>query len=223
MKSLLGEGGFAYVYLVTDASTGEQLCLKRMLIGQSSSAETTARAEMRLMEMLRHQNIVNFVSSAVSGSGRGGRVLYARGHLSQADLGRAAPPRGPLGGPGLLPPRPRRRRAPRRGASGAASLTRAPRQSDPPTALSEHLASPQVTRTTLSMFHASERRRNGNAAELAPYSNQVDQAPVPRPGMPQTRPDGMLQLPGAAAFVASARAARSEQATSKKSSSSSLP
>ncbi|KAH8055802.1 hypothetical protein JL722_8155 [Aureococcus anophagefferens] len=53
-----------------------------------------------------------------AGSGRGGRVLYARGHLSQADLGRAAPPRGPLGGPGLLPPRPRRRRAPRRGRRG---------------------------------------------------------------------------------------------------------
>jgi serine/threonine protein kinase len=64
VKKLLGEGGFAFVYLVVDAASSNQLVLKRQLI-QNAHSRAAAERETQLMMTLRHPHIVRALGNAV--------------------------------------------------------------------------------------------------------------------------------------------------------------
>lgn len=59
IKQQLGEGGYAYVYLVEDVNNGQQFALKRIL-AQSEEQKRLSAQEVAVMKRLTHPNIVKF-------------------------------------------------------------------------------------------------------------------------------------------------------------------
>ena len=65
VDKLLGEGGYAYVYQVTDAQTGEKYALKKVII-QSKQAQASIKNEIKLWSSLSksgHPNIIKFIDA----------------------------------------------------------------------------------------------------------------------------------------------------------------
>ena len=64
VKKRLAEGGFAYVYLATDAQTGEVCALKRMLCQTREQLEA-AKREILYHREFRHPNLLPLLDAAV--------------------------------------------------------------------------------------------------------------------------------------------------------------
>ncbi|RUP44352.1 hypothetical protein BC936DRAFT_149594, partial [Jimgerdemannia flammicorona] len=68
---LLGEGGFSFVYLVQDVSTGRQFALKKIRCPFGSEAVADAMREVEMYRMFQHENIIKVVVSIAVGWGWG--------------------------------------------------------------------------------------------------------------------------------------------------------
>ena len=64
VKKLLGEGGFAFVNLVVDGFSGEQIVMKRQLL-QNQQSRAVAEREASLLSRLHHPNIVQALGTEV--------------------------------------------------------------------------------------------------------------------------------------------------------------
>lgn len=60
LEYLIGSGGFSEVYLATDLTNGEKLAIKKISLNQKSDIITKIDAEVKLMQKLRHKNIVEY-------------------------------------------------------------------------------------------------------------------------------------------------------------------
>eukprot|EP00088_Acartia_fossae_P032510 TRINITY_DN33276_c0_g1_i1.p1 TRINITY_DN33276_c0_g1~~TRINITY_DN33276_c0_g1_i1.p1 ORF type:complete len:368 (-),score=39.79 TRINITY_DN33276_c0_g1_i1:11-1114(-) len=64
VTSLLGEGGFAFIYAAKDVSSGKEFALKRFLVSDESSMKTVV-FELRLLKELKsHPDVVDFMTAA---------------------------------------------------------------------------------------------------------------------------------------------------------------
>lgn len=73
IEKLLGEGGFSFVYLVTDTSSGRVYALKKILA--SGEAVQAAMKEVEAYRRFRHPNIIKILDSAVVQEGDG-KIVY---------------------------------------------------------------------------------------------------------------------------------------------------
>jgi NIMA (never in mitosis gene a)-related kinase 1/4/5 len=64
IRRKMGEGGFAFIYAVEDAATGQELCLKKMHL-QTREVRALAQREVDLMRSLQHPNLVNALDAEV--------------------------------------------------------------------------------------------------------------------------------------------------------------
>lgn len=84
IAKLLGEGGFSFVYLINDLSSGRQYALKKILISSSSSGEggqneavKEAMKEVEAYRRFKHPNIIKMLDCAVVQSDDGsGKIIY---------------------------------------------------------------------------------------------------------------------------------------------------
>ncbi|KAF8573020.1 other/NAK protein kinase [Ramaria rubella] len=88
---VLGEGGFSFVYLAQDETSGRQFALKKIRCPTGSDAVKEAMREVEAYRRFRHPNIIRILDSAVvqDRDGEGKIVylflpLYKRGNLQDA-------------------------------------------------------------------------------------------------------------------------------------------
>jgi AP2-associated kinase len=68
VQKLIAEGGFSFVFLVKDTSTGKQYALKRVLSHDKDQLKVVQN-EINIMKMLSHRNIVQYYDSTVVSKG----------------------------------------------------------------------------------------------------------------------------------------------------------
>ncbi|KAM0791956.1 hypothetical protein ACM66B_004207 [Microbotryomycetes sp. NB124-2] len=75
---LLGEGGFSYVYLAQDSSSGRQFALKKIRCPLGSDSVKSALKEVEAYKRFRHPNIIRCLDSCVvqDKDNDGGKVIY---------------------------------------------------------------------------------------------------------------------------------------------------
>ncbi|KAL1922421.1 uncharacterized protein VTP21DRAFT_9960 [Calcarisporiella thermophila] len=73
---LLGEGGFSYVYLVQDASTGRQYALKKIRCPFGTDSLKAAMKEVDMYRMFNHPNIIRVLDTCVVQDKDGSKVVY---------------------------------------------------------------------------------------------------------------------------------------------------
>jgi len=88
---VLGEGGFSFVYLAEDETSGRQFALKKIRCPTGSEGVKEAMREVEAYRRFRHPNIIRILDSAVvqDSDGEGKIVylflpLYKRGNLQDA-------------------------------------------------------------------------------------------------------------------------------------------
>ncbi|KAL7424144.1 Serine/threonine-protein kinase env7 [Cryptotrichosporon argae] len=91
LERLVAEGGFSYVYLVRDASSGRQFALKKMVVTTGQEGVALAMREVEAHRRFKHRNIIRILDSAVvQDDGGEGKIIYlflpyyARGNLQDA-------------------------------------------------------------------------------------------------------------------------------------------
>ncbi|GAA5821526.1 hypothetical protein JCM11251_000891 [Rhodosporidiobolus azoricus] len=74
---LLGEGGFAYVYLAQDQASGRLFALKKIRCPLGSESVKAALKEVEAYKRFRHPNIIRCLDSVVTQDNEGeGKVIY---------------------------------------------------------------------------------------------------------------------------------------------------
>jgi len=73
--SLLGEGGFSYVYLVQDTSTGRYYALKKILCQFGSDSVKKAMIEVEMYKLFSHENIIKVIDTCVV-QDKNGKIVY---------------------------------------------------------------------------------------------------------------------------------------------------
>lgn len=88
---VLGEGGFSFVYLAQDESSGRQFALKKIRCPTGAEGVREAMREVEAYRRFRHPNIIRILDSAVVQDRDGdGKIvylflpLYSRGNLQDA-------------------------------------------------------------------------------------------------------------------------------------------
>lgn len=88
---VLGEGGFSFVYLAQDESSGRQFALKKIRCPTGSEGVKEAMREVEAYRRFKHPNIIRILDSAVVQDPEGdGKIvylflpLYKRGNLQDA-------------------------------------------------------------------------------------------------------------------------------------------
>lgn len=75
IEKLLGEGGFAFVYLIRDESSGRAYALKKILVTSGEEGVKEAMREVEAYRRFRHPNIIQVLDSAVV-QDEGGKIIY---------------------------------------------------------------------------------------------------------------------------------------------------
>ncbi|TFK49971.1 Pkinase-domain-containing protein [Heliocybe sulcata] len=88
---ILGEGGFSFVYLAQDESSGRQFALKKIRCPTGSEGVKEAMREVEAYRRFKHPNIIRILDSAIVQDPEGdGKIvylflpLYKRGNLQDA-------------------------------------------------------------------------------------------------------------------------------------------
>jgi serine/threonine kinase 16 len=77
IEKLLGEGGFAFVYLIRDQSSGRLFALKKILVTSGQEGVTAAMREVEAYRRFKHKNIIRILDSAVvQDEGGDGKIIY---------------------------------------------------------------------------------------------------------------------------------------------------
>ncbi|WWC61092.1 uncharacterized protein I303_103670 [Kwoniella dejecticola CBS 10117] len=77
IEKLLGEGGFSFVYLIRDLSSGRLYALKKILITSGQEGVKEAMREVEAYRRFRHPNIIRILDSAVvQDDGGEGKIIY---------------------------------------------------------------------------------------------------------------------------------------------------
>lgn len=77
VERLLGEGGFSFVYLIRDLSSGRLFALKKMLITTGQDGVQTAMREVEAYRRFKHPNLIKMLDSAVVQDDSGdGKIIY---------------------------------------------------------------------------------------------------------------------------------------------------
>lgn len=77
VEKLLGEGGFSFVYLIRDTSSGRLFALKKILVTSGQEAVQTAMREVEVCRRFRHPNLIKLLDSAVvQDEGGDGKIIY---------------------------------------------------------------------------------------------------------------------------------------------------
>jgi serine/threonine kinase 16 len=80
IEKLLGEGGFSFVYLVTDVSSGRRYALKKILVTSGQDGVKAAMREVEAYRRFKHPNIIKILDSAVvQDEGGEGKIIYLYG------------------------------------------------------------------------------------------------------------------------------------------------
>lgn len=75
IEKLLGEGGFSFVYLIRDTSSGRLYALKKILVTSGQEGVKEAMREVEAYRRFRHTNIIKILDSSVVQDGDG-RIIY---------------------------------------------------------------------------------------------------------------------------------------------------
>ncbi|WVR05218.1 hypothetical protein IAU60_002230 [Kwoniella sp. DSM 27419] len=75
IEKLLGEGGFSFVYLIRDLSSGRMYALKKILITSGQEGVQEAMREVEAYRRFRHPNIIRILDSAVV-QDEAGKIIY---------------------------------------------------------------------------------------------------------------------------------------------------
>ncbi|CAG8463581.1 1674_t:CDS:2 [Acaulospora morrowiae] len=73
---LLAEGGFSFVYLVQDASTGRFYALKKIRCPIGSDSVKNAMKEVEMYKLFQHENIIKVIDTCVVQDKDGGKIVY---------------------------------------------------------------------------------------------------------------------------------------------------
>jgi serine/threonine kinase 16 len=77
IEKLLGEGGFSFVYLVSDVSSGRRYALKKILVTSGQEGVKAAMREVEAYRRFKHKNIIKILDSAVvQDDGGEGKIIY---------------------------------------------------------------------------------------------------------------------------------------------------
>ncbi|WVF72171.1 hypothetical protein IAT40_006983 [Kwoniella sp. CBS 6097] len=77
VEKLLGEGGFSFVYLIRDLSSGRLYALKKILITSGQEGVKEAMREVEAYRRFKHPNIIKILDSAVvQDEGGEGKIIY---------------------------------------------------------------------------------------------------------------------------------------------------
>ena len=77
IEKLLGEGGFSFVYLICDTSSGRSYALKKILVTSGHEGVAEAMREVEAYRRFRHPNIIKILDSAVVQDDAGeGKIIY---------------------------------------------------------------------------------------------------------------------------------------------------
>lgn len=77
IEKLLGEGGFSFVYLVSDVSSGRRYALKKILVTSGQEGVKAAMREVEAYRRFKHRNIIHILDSAVvQDEGGEGKIIY---------------------------------------------------------------------------------------------------------------------------------------------------
>jgi serine/threonine kinase 16 len=75
IEKLLGEGGFSFVYLISDTASGRQYALKKILVTSGQEGVQAAMKEIEAYRRFKHPNIIKIIESAVVQEGEG-KIIY---------------------------------------------------------------------------------------------------------------------------------------------------
>lgn len=75
IEKFLGEGGFSFVYLIRDTSSGRLCALKKILVTSGHEGFQEAMKEIEAYRRFRHPNIIIILDSAVVQEGEG-KIIY---------------------------------------------------------------------------------------------------------------------------------------------------
>ncbi|QRV75334.1 Serine/threonine-protein kinase [Ceratobasidium sp. AG-Ba] len=90
VKRVLGEGGFSFVYLVEDSTSGRLFALKKIRCPTGEDGVREAMREVEAYRRFRHPNIIRILDSAVVQDHDEGKIVYLflpfyqRGNLQDA-------------------------------------------------------------------------------------------------------------------------------------------
>lgn len=89
IEKLLGEGGFSFVYLISDMSSGLRYALKKVLVTSGQEGLKTAMREIEAYRRFKHPNIIKILDSAVVQDEAGeGKIIYLSvGALTEREPG----------------------------------------------------------------------------------------------------------------------------------------
>uniref|UniRef100_A0A1D1YPK8 non-specific serine/threonine protein kinase n=1 Tax=Anthurium amnicola TaxID=1678845 RepID=A0A1D1YPK8_9ARAE len=73
---LLGEGGFSYVHLVQDTSTGRYFALKKIRCQFGTDSVKDAMKEVDMYRLFSHENIIKVIDTCVVQDKNGGKIVY---------------------------------------------------------------------------------------------------------------------------------------------------
>jgi serine/threonine kinase 16 len=73
---LLGEGGFSYVHLVQDTSTGRYFALKKIRCQFGTDSVKDAMNEVDMYRLFSHENIIKVIDTCVVQDKNGGKIVY---------------------------------------------------------------------------------------------------------------------------------------------------
>ncbi len=77
VEKLLGEGGFSFVYLIRDESSGRLYALKKILVTSGQEGVKEAMREVEAYRRFKHANIIRILDSAVVQDENGeGKIIY---------------------------------------------------------------------------------------------------------------------------------------------------
>lgn len=77
IEKLLGEGGFSFVYLIRDLSSGRLYALKKILVTSGQEGVKQAMKEIEAYRRFKHPNIIKILDSAVvQDDGGEGKIIY---------------------------------------------------------------------------------------------------------------------------------------------------
>ncbi|RSH80238.1 uncharacterized protein EHS24_008811 [Apiotrichum porosum] len=77
VERLLGEGGFSFVYLIRDTSSGRLFALKKVIIMTGQEGVQAAMREIEAYRRFRHPNIIKlFDSAVVQDESADGKIIY---------------------------------------------------------------------------------------------------------------------------------------------------